>query len=147
VNVVKNGNIIFDDLVLFLDSNRKFYFEHINPKDYERFSINYFSWMGSEFAKFVNCGKDDERWLSEIKPLESNKSYNQLIKFVEDRPGHDRRYAVNSSKISSHFGWAPLESFDSGIKKTINWYLENSKWISNVVSGEYKGWIQKNYKI
>ena len=85
--------------------------------------------------------------LDEIKPLESNKSYNQLIKFVDDRPGHDRRYAVNSSKISSHFGWAPLESFDSGIKKTINWYLENSKWISNVVSGEYKDWIQKNYKI
>jgi dTDP-glucose 4,6-dehydratase len=85
--------------------------------------------------------------LDEIKPLESNKSYNQLIKFVDDRAGHDRRYAVNSSKISSHFGWAPLESFDSGIKKTINWYLENSKWISNVVSGEYKDWIQKNYKI
>lgn len=73
-------------------------------------------------------------------PLTSSdlSSYRELISFVKDRPGHDQRYAINSSKIFSEIGWAPKESFDTGLEKTVTWYLENTKWIERILSGEYK---------
>ena len=65
-------------------------------------------------------------------------SFSNLIEFVKDRPGHDIRYAIDASKINKKLGWFPRESFDTGILKTIHWYLENSEWCNNVLSGDYK---------
>ncbi|WP_305909905.1 dTDP-glucose 4,6-dehydratase [Methylomarinum sp. Ch1-1] len=72
-------------------------------------------------------------------------SYSDLITHVTDRPGHDRRYAIDASKIQRELGWAPQETFESGIRKTLQWYLENSAWIDNVQSGVYRDWVEKNY--
>ncbi|MGZ3594816.1 MAG: GDP-mannose 4,6-dehydratase, partial [Syntrophales bacterium] len=69
----------------------------------------------------------------------------KLITFVKDRPGHDRRYAIDFSKLQKGLGWAPRESFASGIRKTITWYLENRAWIENIRSGEYQRWIDEHY--
>ncbi|MEP0919159.1 dTDP-glucose 4,6-dehydratase [Leptolyngbya sp. DQ-M1] len=71
--------------------------------------------------------------------------YTSLITFVRDRPGHDRRYAINSSKILAELGWQPQESFESGLRKTIHWYLENPDWIEQVRSGSYLSWIKQHY--
>jgi dTDP-glucose 4,6-dehydratase len=71
--------------------------------------------------------------------------YLGLIKFVTDRPGHDRRYAIDSTKIRSELGWAPRESFESGLAKTVRWYLDNREWVDGVKSGEYRRWIETNY--
>ena len=68
-----------------------------------------------------------------------------LVTFVKDRPGHDFRYAIDASKIRSELGWQPMESFESGLKKTVQWYLKNPKWIEQVRSGEYRRWIDQNY--
>lgn len=82
--------------------------------------------------------------LDEIKP--KNTSYNEQITYVADRPGHDRRYAIDASKITQELGWKPQETFESGIKKTIHWYLDNQDWVQNVMSGAYQDWINKNYE-
>ena len=66
------------------------------------------------------------------------KKYSELITFVEDRPGHDRRYAIDSSKIMDSLGWAPKETFESGLKKTINWYIDNPSWWKKLLSSDYK---------
>ena len=66
------------------------------------------------------------------------KKYSELITFVEDRPGHDRRYAIDSSKIKDSLGWAPRETFESGLKKTINWYIDNPSWWKKLLSSDYK---------
>lgn len=81
--------------------------------------------------------------LDEIVPKET--SYREQIVYVADRPGHDRRYAIDAQKISAELGWAPLETFESGIRKTIEWYLNNQEWVSDVKSGAYKNWIEQNY--
>ncbi|MBT1905853.1 dTDP-glucose 4,6-dehydratase [Enterobacter kobei] len=81
--------------------------------------------------------------LDEILPKE--KSYREQITYVTDRPGHDRRYAIDAHKISRELGWTPQETFESGIRKTVEWYLNNSEWVSNVKSGAYKSWIEQNY--
>jgi len=73
------------------------------------------------------------------------ESRRELITFVKDRPGHDRRYAIDSAKLRGELGWEPEESFSSGIVKTLNWYLDNSDWVRNVRSGEYRVWIKKHY--
>lgn len=73
-------------------------------------------------------------------------SYKSQITFVTDRPGHDRRYAIDASKINHELGWKPLETFESGIRKTVEWYLANTNWIENVKSGVYQSWIEQNYK-
>ncbi|MCQ2252311.1 MAG: dTDP-glucose 4,6-dehydratase [Bacteroidales bacterium] len=72
--------------------------------------------------------------------------YKSLITYVKDRPGHDRRYAINCDKLKSQLGWKQSVNFEEGLLKTVEWYLGNQKWIDNVVSGEYKNWINKNYE-
>jgi len=73
------------------------------------------------------------------------KSYREQITYVTDRPGHDRRYAIDASKIERELGWKPAETFDTGIRKTVQWYLENQSWVANVQSGAYREWVEKNY--
>ena len=68
-----------------------------------------------------------------------------LITFVKDRPGHDRRYAIDSSKIETDLAWSPKENFKTGIRKTIQWYLENPEWVESVKTGEYRKWIKRQY--
>jgi dTDP-glucose 4,6-dehydratase len=75
----------------------------------------------------------------------SKKGYKGLITYVKDRPGHDRRYAINASKIEAELGWSPSETFETGIKKTVEWYLNNPEWTNSVVSGEYRNWVKKQY--
>lgn len=77
--------------------------------------------------------------LDEIEPLESGTPRESLITFVQDRPGHDRRYAIDAGKIRSELGWTPAEDFASGIRKTIDWYLENKAWCERVLDGSYRG--------
>lgn len=72
-------------------------------------------------------------------------SYEELITYVKDRPGHDQRYAIDASKIQKELGWVPKETFETGIRKTVVWYLESSGWIENVSSGEYRNWMAANY--
>lgn len=83
--------------------------------------------------------------LDELKPREDGLSYRAQIAFVKDRPGHDRRYAIDATKIERELGWRPKETFETGIAKTVAWYLENQAWVSNVVSGEYRQWLNKQY--
>jgi dTDP-glucose 4,6-dehydratase len=84
--------------------------------------------------------------LDELQPRADGKSYAEQITFVKDRPGHDRRYAIDASKVERDLGWRPAETFDTGIRKTIQWYLQNPVWIEGVVSGSYRDWLQKQYK-
>jgi len=81
--------------------------------------------------------------LDEIVP--KNQSYREQITYVKDRPGHDRRYAIDASKISHELGWKPEETFESGIRKTVLWYLDNQTWVDNIKSGAYKAWVEQNY--
>jgi len=86
--------------------------------------------------------------LDELRPLSDNSqisSYRDLITYVKDRPGHDRRYAINANKIETELGWRPSESFESGIRKTVVWYLDNAAWIKQIINGEYRQWIKKRY--
>jgi len=83
--------------------------------------------------------------LDELQPREDGKSYKNQITFVKDRPGHDRRYAIDATKTSDELGWKPEETFETGIRKTVQWYLDNQDWVANVQSGEYQNWLTKNY--
>ncbi len=83
--------------------------------------------------------------LDELRPRFDGTSHTALISFVKDRPGHDRRYAMDIRKIKSELGWSPKESFASGIRKTVKWYLENSDWVESVTSGAYRDWIKTQY--
>lgn len=83
--------------------------------------------------------------LDEVKPRVDGRSYTQQITYVEDRPGHDRRYAIDASKIKHELGWQSIETFDTGIRKTVQWYLDNPKWVEGVVSGAYRDWLKKQY--
>jgi len=80
--------------------------------------------------------------LCELKP---GTIYESLITYVKDRPGHDRRYAMDCTKIRSELGWTPIESFSSGLRKTVQWYLAHEEWISSVTSGAYRDWIDLHY--
>ena len=82
--------------------------------------------------------------LDEMRP-DPLGSYSRLITHVQDRPGHDRRYAVDASKIERELGWRPAETFETGIRKTIAWYLDNSAWVAAVQSGAYRDWVSANY--
>jgi dTDP-glucose 4,6-dehydratase len=83
--------------------------------------------------------------LDEAKPRRDGKSYREQIAFVTDRPGHDRRYGIDAGKIERELGWKPVETFDSGLRKTILWYLENQEWVANVTSDQYRNWIALHY--
>ena len=84
--------------------------------------------------------------LDDIQPGKERSSRRDLISFVKDRPGHDLRYAIDCSKLENELGWEPLESFESGLRKTIQWYLDNSQWIERIISGEYLKWVEQHYK-
>jgi len=93
--------------------------------------------------------------LEELCPIHNNlnlkannlslKSYKELITFVKDRPGHDRRYAINCDKIKNELGWQRKMSFEEGLRKTVKWFLDNREWVETIRSGEYKKWLEKNY--
>ncbi|UIP25117.1 dTDP-glucose 4,6-dehydratase [Acinetobacter towneri] len=83
--------------------------------------------------------------LDELKPQANGQTYASLITFVKDRPGHDLRYAIDATKIQNELGWIPAETFETGIRKTVEWYLNNSEWVNRVKSGEYQSWLEKQY--
>jgi dTDP-glucose 4,6-dehydratase len=83
--------------------------------------------------------------LDELKPNLNGKSYKEQIIFIKDRPGHDKRYAIDANKIERELGWKPKESFETGLRKTVEWYLDNQGWVSHIISGEYQQWIEKQY--
>lgn len=84
--------------------------------------------------------------LDQACPRTDARSYREQITFVKDRPGHDRRYAIDASKIQRELGWAPSETFESGIRKTVRWYLDNQGWVTNVTSGAYRDWVSRQYQ-
>ncbi len=83
--------------------------------------------------------------LDELQPRADGKPYREQISYVADRPGHDRRYAIDARKLESELGWKPAETFASGIRKTVLWYLANQAWVANVLSGSYRDWVAKQY--
>jgi dTDP-glucose 4,6-dehydratase len=83
--------------------------------------------------------------LDEIKPVTDGKPRCQLITFVSDRPGHDRRYAIDFAKLKAELGWSPRESFKSGLRKTVEWYLNQKKWVENIKTGAYQSWMKEQY--
>lgn len=83
--------------------------------------------------------------LDELRPKADGSSYRTQITFVQDRPGHDRRYAIDAHKIERELGWRPAETFETGIRKTVQWYLANPEWVQRVQSGSYRAWVQKQY--
>lgn len=84
--------------------------------------------------------------LDELKPRTDGQSYNTQITFVTDRPGHDRRYAIDASRLEKELGWKPAETFETGIRKTVQWYLDNQSWVENITSGQYLKWVEKQYQ-
>ncbi len=83
--------------------------------------------------------------LDELVPNSPHKPHSQLIKYVQDRPGHDRRYAIDARKIQRDLNWFPQESFETGLRKTVEWYLANAAWVEDVTSGAYQQWVKQNY--
>jgi dTDP-glucose 4,6-dehydratase len=109
--------------------------------------------MGQTYNIGGNCEKTNIEvveaicsLMDELRPDKDLSSYTKLISHVKDRPGHDRRYAINAQKITSELGYAPAESFESGLQKTVEWYLANQDWCRNVMDGNYREWIEKNYE-
>ncbi len=83
--------------------------------------------------------------LDELRPRIDGKPYAEQISYVTDRPGHDRRYAIDARKLEAELGWKPAETFETGIRKTVQWYLANPDWVSHVQSGAYRDWVNQNY--
>lgn len=83
--------------------------------------------------------------LDELQPRADGKRYCEQITYVADRPGHDRRYAIDARKLENELGWKPAETFETGIRKTVAWYLANQPWVANVLSGSYREWVAKQY--
>ncbi|WHP04501.1 MULTISPECIES: dTDP-glucose 4,6-dehydratase [Acinetobacter] len=84
--------------------------------------------------------------LDELRPQANAQPYESLITFVKDRPGHDLRYAIDAAKIERELGWKPQETFETGIRKTVEWYLNNQEWVQHVQSGEYQNWMKQQYQ-
>jgi dTDP-glucose 4,6-dehydratase len=84
--------------------------------------------------------------LDELRPRSDGQSYATQITYVKDRPGHDRRYAIDARKLERELGWKPAETFETGIRKTVAWYLDNTEWVAHVQSGAYRDWVSKQYK-
>ena len=85
--------------------------------------------------------------LDELRPQQDGKKYCEQVAFVTDRPGHDQRYAIDARKIERELGWKPAETFETGIRKTVQWYLDNQDWMANVQSGAYRKWVETNYTV
>jgi dTDP-glucose 4,6-dehydratase len=84
--------------------------------------------------------------LDELQPMPDGQSYESLIIYVKDRPGHDRRYAMDIGKIAADLGWQPRESLQTGLLKTVQWYLSNPEWVEQIrTKKEYSGWLERNY--
>ncbi len=83
--------------------------------------------------------------LDEMRPRADGQSYASQITYVKDRPGHDRRYAIDARKLEKELGWRPAETFETGIRKTVAWYLDNAEWVAHVQSGAYREWVSKQY--
>ncbi len=83
--------------------------------------------------------------LDELQPRQDGNSHREQVVFVQDRPGHDRRYAIDATRIERELGWKPAETFESGIRKTVQWYLQHQAWVRNVTSGAYRKWMETNY--
>jgi dTDP-glucose 4,6-dehydratase len=83
--------------------------------------------------------------LDELRPRADGQSYASQISFVKDRPGHDRRYAIDAGKLERELGWRPRETFETGIRKTVAWYLANEDWVRKVTSGQYRDWVERQY--
>ena len=83
--------------------------------------------------------------LDELRPNPLITHHSSLITQVPDRPGHDRRYAMDSRKIQGELGWKPRERFDTGLRKTVKWYLDHMAWVDGITSGEYRNWVDLNY--
>jgi dTDP-glucose 4,6-dehydratase len=83
--------------------------------------------------------------LDDLRPRADGQSYSTQVTYVKDRPGHDRRYAIDATKIHRELGWKPAETFESGIRKTVQWYLGNADWVANVQSGDYRNWMGQQY--
>ena len=79
--------------------------------------------------------------LDDLRPRADGKPYKEQITYVKDRPGHDRRYAIDATKIERELGWKPADTFATGIRKTVQWYLANQAWVQNVASGAYLNWV------
>lgn len=84
--------------------------------------------------------------LDELRPRADGQSYATQITHVKDRPGHDRRYAIDATKMQKELGWKPAETFESGIRKTVQWYLDNPEWVAHVKSGAYRDWVNLQYE-
>jgi dTDP-glucose 4,6-dehydratase len=85
--------------------------------------------------------------LDEMRPDSAYVPHEALVKFVKDRLGHDRRYAIDASKIEKELGWFPKETLETGLRKTVQWYLDNPEWVESVKTGEYREWIEKQYQL
>ncbi|MBW4656750.1 MAG: dTDP-glucose 4,6-dehydratase [Kaiparowitsia implicata GSE-PSE-MK54-09C] len=83
--------------------------------------------------------------LDDVRPRQDGRSYGDQIVLVRDRPGHDRRYAVDTTKLRTELGWEPLQNFDAGIEKTVRWYLEHPDWVASVTGGTYREWVARQY--
>ncbi len=83
--------------------------------------------------------------LDQVHPSSPIVPHAELIQYIRDRAGHDRRYAIDANKIQRELGWRPVETFETGIRKTVNWYLANQDWVANIASGEYRHWVKKQY--
>lgn len=103
---------------------------------------------GHNEQKNIDVVKSICQLLEELAPNkpEGVTHYADLITYVKDRPGHDLRYAIDATKIKEDLGWVPEESFETGLRKTVEWYLNNQEWVENVQSGEYKNWVQQQYQ-
>ena len=103
---------------------------------------------GHNEQKNIDVVKSICQLLEELAPNkpEGVNHYVDLITYVKDRPGHDLRYAIDATKIKEDLGWVPEESFETGLRKTVEWYLNNQEWVENVQSGEYKNWVQQQYQ-
>lgn len=84
--------------------------------------------------------------LDTLLPRSDGNSYREQMTFVKDRPGHDKRYAIDATKIERELGWKPAETFDTGLEKTVRWYLANQPWVKNVTSGAYRSWVERQYQ-
>ena len=92
------------------------------------------------------CIRDRCRLLDELRPRADGKAYKEQITYVTDRPGHDRRYAIDARKIRRELAWSPAETFATGMRRTVRWYLDHARWLDAVTSGEYQKWISLNYQ-